>query len=287
MLTYFIFKFLAALAVILSTVSLVDLYRSKTSGGKSSLALKTIANLTVVLFLGTYLFGDMASSSRSSFEKIENLPTFVSADSENQPNDGLEFPIIRLHQLNPDEGSGFYCSAFVISNNYAVTAGHCIEGSGGLSKKAIVIFNKDLVDTKVTAKAAAINRRGDVGLIVGDFTKFRKIKIMINPQQYNNLAQGMTDQGPYATWVQKMGQPRFISCGYPYGDTMMCSGIKPVGLATFMIMGAGLVFPGMSGGPLIDQDFGVAIGVNSFATDGVNGFGSLISILASFQIEVK
>lgn len=290
MLTYFIFKFLAALAVILSAVSLVDIYRGNVvvNGGKSATALKVLLRMATIIFLGSYLFGDLAGSQKQSFEKADNLPAFVTADADaaNQP-ESPEFPVIRLHRVNPKDGSGFYCSAFVVSNAYAVTAGHCIEGTSGMTKAKIAIYNRELKDTGVVAKAAAINRRGDVGLITGDFSKFRKIRILVSAQEYNNVIQGLTGPGPYAEQMKMMGQPRFIACGYPYGDAMMCSGVRPAGLSTFMIMGSALVFPGMSGGPLIDQDYGIAVGVNSFATDGVNGFGSLISIIASFEIEVK
>jgi hypothetical protein len=173
-------------------------------------------------------------------------------------------PIIRMHMK--EEGRyQFICSAFVVSDSYAITAGHCIVNESFFMKKDDVhIFDIKGNDAKMTAFPAAVNLRVDYGLLKGDFRKFNKI---------------LLDNPPMTGFIYKAGP--FASFGFPWGGALMITPLQvmPNINKAFEIQVLGPIYPGMSGGPVIDVTTGIAVGINH-AVDGQAG--SLIAPLVNF-----
>lgn len=199
-----------------------------------------------VLVLSLFIIGKVIciADPPMNVQEISNLPPFNTSDRLN-PTPVFYSSLIRLE--TPDHR--FYCSAFVISNKYAMTAAHCLYNSGQFMKTGkIDIFSSYLQNTHVVARPAALNLYDDIGLIVGNFQDFKKIPVMVVPTPIDFF------KGP------------FMACGYPYGDQMMCSRFSLISNMFFLVQGSGFIYPGMSGGPVIDVSSGIVVGVNSRVT---------------------
>lgn len=221
--------------------------------------------LTVVFYVGVLLVTTLffESSFRGSYDITPNLPEL----SLNYNRKVEHNAIIRLH----NKENQFFCSAFVVSDNYAVTAGHCIDGLFGSLKQSIHVHNDLMQDTFVVARGVAINRRGDTGLIQGDFTNFAKLVFQASP---GGILQNVSER------------TAFKSCGFPYGDHMLCTPIIIRGNEYFYFKGEGYLYPGMSGGPLVEEKTGIVIGINSYVAEQNVGFASLVGLFSSFGVKI-
>lgn len=171
--------------------------------------------------------------------------------------------IIRLHNNN----DRFFCTGFVISDNYAITAAHCVTDEFGfISEKDIFVYNSRSRYTNIIAHAYGANTRMDYAVIQGDFSSFAKKKIdqnLVDIKDGNN----------------------YMSCGFPIGiKRLFCTEVRVEGTSFFSIRGQGHLYPGMSGGPLIDLRNGKVVGVNSYAAEGYVGFYPTIGILSAFGL---
>lgn len=146
--------------------------------------------------------------------------------------------IIQLHNA---EGR-FYCSATVVSAKYAVTAAHCItEGT------PIKIGDSTGAETGVTALPIRASGQMDYAVITGDFSRFNSITPELDTNNIiNSFYNGDTE-----------------SCGYPMGGSLTCLSIKDAHQYAFYFSANGTLYPGMSGGPVIDRKTKRIIGVNS------------------------
>jgi len=175
-------------------------------------------------------------------------------------------PIVQLFRHGT-----FYCTAFVIGNNYALTASHCLvdeDGNKADDEIDIRLLNKA---TGTKAKAVAVDFRRDLGLIQGDFSKFEMIDV-------SNDHPGFDANAP------------LIACGYPGGNKhVSCTSFIPVMTDQFFLKGPGLLVGGMSGGPVINLLTNQAIGVNCHVYEAIDGGGvgisSLYGVLGDFGIE--
>lgn len=201
------------------------------------------------------------------------LPPFKYEDNRQSKNENKRYPIIRLTYEDKKGKDQFVCSAFVVSNLYAITAAHCIvDRAYFIRLDQIRIYDENNMDTGVTAEAAAVNLRVDYGVVKGDFKSFNKVRIeeQMDGFQYT--------QGPYASF------------GYPWGGEMMVAPLRimPNISRMFNIHVLGPIYPGMSGGPVIDTSTGVAIGINHAVDESA---GSLITPLVNFfdalDMEIK
>lgn len=147
--------------------------------------------------------------------------------------------VIQLHDY---EQGRFYCSATVVSKNYAITAGHCIQG-----ETPIKIFDKNAVDTGVVATPVRASSQMDYAVLSGDFGKFKFIKAELDVKQI----------------LKSFNEGNLIACGYPMAGSLICLPVKDANQYIFYFRASGALYPGMSGGPVIDKNTGRLIGVNS------------------------
>jgi S1-C subfamily serine protease len=199
--------------------------------------------------------------SPNTISVVRNLPRIGSVVTEEKP---VHPAIIQL----VDEKHGFFCSASVFDNQYAITAAHCLTGAfGGLRTARIIIKDSHGKDTKIRAKAVGINDRIDFGLIKGDFTKFNKVKI---DSYHNHFLRGGL----------------FIACGFPQGQNKVsCEAFTPKTNYMFHTVGTSALVPGMSGGPVFDVLTNTVVGVNSAVGEGVVYVVPLVGFLGAFGIE--
>lgn len=147
-------------------------------------------------------------------------------------------PIMRLSTKQ----GGFFCTGFVISDEYAITAAHCVERG-----------QKVLVDDELAAEVVGYDRRVDYALLQADFKGYQKLMANLVDPRFPGVA----------------SLPA-IACGYPGGQhKVVCTQQQIISAHNFFITAKGELMPGMSGGPLLvpGDALGLtvtAIGVNSF-----------------------
>lgn len=166
-----------------------------------------------------------------------------------EAKDDRNASIIRLHD---GETGRFFCSGTVISDNLALTAGHCvIRDFLGMSMllSRVEIKNSKNEYTGVFATVANAEGRSDQALLYGDFKNFKHRKIITNPVEVLAIF-----TNPSA---------KIVMCGFPYGGRLYCNNFKYIAPFLFQIKGQGFLYPGMSGGPVIDLETGNVIAVNT------------------------
>lgn len=166
-----------------------------------------------------------------------------------KPKNKKHHEVIRIQPV----GGGGLCSAFVISDTIALTAAHCVTRVVGFGLEVVrsgfKITNSAGEDTGVIAKVSMknIDMRMDSAALVGDFSKFNKMPVLI--------------KDPFL----KEGS-LLIHCGYAKGHyPPVCTKGELVGRRLFQIKSTAFLVPGMSGGPVINRH-GVAVGINSAVT---------------------
>lgn len=155
--------------------------------------------------------------------------------------------VIKLH-LFLEEGEG-YCSGFVVDATHAFTAAHCTPGL--ITGKTFATDSEEKSHIPITDYNS--NKRGDYAVLIGDFSKFNALLVVVNTPTVVDL------------YAQPIGM-----CGYPMGQKqMVCTEGVDAGPTDSMMLAKGELYPGMSGGPVVvDLPIGlVAVAVNS-ATDG-------------------
>lgn len=219
----------------------------------------------IAMFLGcVYLFLGILNSipdvpiQISSHQVEKNLPKLIPPSAGISP----QHSIVRLYV-----GPQFYCTGVVIGDNYVLTASHCLIDEHGTMRDKPMIVENDDGSIRVVAKPVGANLRLDWGLLKGDFHKI---------------------PGAHLVSRDLTIEPKLAACGYPYGShPLYCATVFPVVNDLFMVKCGGMVFPGMSGGPVFDKA-GEVVGLNIQGYGADDGGGSAytptLGILAAFGI---
>jgi len=200
-----------------------------------------------------------------------NLPAFGAGNGNLDDSERTAEPF--LHLVSSDGKP--LCTAFVVDNNYALTAAHCVDDLAG-QKINFTDINKE---NPSTGRVVAFYVRGDIGLIKGDFLKYKRLPVL----------------GTQAVATQLVGHT-LATCGFPLGQKeLVCVPTLVVAATDSRIMGRGEMYPGMSGGPLIIPGiFPVVVGINFATIDFGNGlpadsllFNTTLGFASAFGIEPK
>jgi hypothetical protein len=164
-----------------------------------------------------------------------------------QPQEG-KFPA--LVRLETTDGS-FFCSGTAISDSLVLTAAHRLNGAM-LTVRSLP--NAEQKYTVVAAMPIMANQRADYGLITGNFKKFAHLNIQTDPSK---------DIFYFPS--------SYVACGNPWGSSAVCYPIvKPLKKYFDGFLTDGQLYPGMSGGPVIDLKTGLIVAVNSaVGADGI------------------
>lgn len=202
--------------------------------------------------------------------KISNLPDF---DSFQDYSARTYLPVVRLELMD----GTFVCSGSVISDDYVLTAAHCLmqydKFLPGMDTKIRIVARNTTPGRPgvvITATPAALNNRADYGLIVGDFKKITHLKIhtSVNLGEVLNGVAGL--------------------CGYPWGAELVCYITNaPFSKYNEHLITTGVLFPGMSGGPVFDGLTEEVFAVNKAVAGNAAIVAPLIGLWESFGIHVK
>lgn len=201
----------------------------------------------------------------------EKLPPF---DMSYSKTEGLD-PLLRLSTTD----GHFFCSAFVISDVYAITAAHCVLDFKGPFSYSInqhtIIAKSDSSDINITTevKAVAMSPSADYALLKGDFRNYKNLRMVFHP---NDI-------------IKTIGESNgCYSCGYPWGGKSWCTIVGAIDFYEFMIIAKGHLFPGMSGGPYIciTSNGLVAVGTNSAVSESYTLIAPLMELFANLGVEV-
>lgn len=245
-------------AVAFAPIVLLRAFNYNTLNKLSTLVMKilVIEVLLIAIQLSHLYFGSAGQIQYNSDVKITR---------RTDAGVGFISPIIRLL----DEKGRFTCSGAVISDEYAVTAAHCVVTDSGSMRKKSKVGNLETSHI-IDAETVGLNHRLDYAVIKGNFVEFKKLVINENT----------------SVLVSDLAQPaKYKSCGYPQGiRELFCSPFilkKPI---NFQVAGVAALYPGMSGGPVINETTGEIVGINSAVSEDMSLIAPVIGILSNFGI---
>lgn len=190
-----------------------------------------------------------------NFDLLDKKYSFV------PPKQGKRYlsSVIRLKMKN-----GGFCSGFVISEHYAISAAHCFKNFDSSSNDEVEFFDSES-KTHGTISVAGVNESIDYAILRGDFKKFLALKVR--------------NRGDYITGFSG----NFVACGYPAGSKhLTCNPFQYMGSNSFQIGGISNITQGMSGGAVIDMVTGEVLGVIQ-AVNNNTTYNTLLSPLLGFD----
>jgi hypothetical protein len=244
-----------------------------------------LTRITIVMGLialcTTFLFKEVKNVQLG---RQENLPSY----SRDQDYSAKDFPAL-IQLITKDKHKGF-CSAFVVSSDYAITAAHCLVDEEGEMKdgasmmaRAIEVTDpesaeKQLLITPIEIVGVAL--RQDYALVIGDFSRFAKFRVDVSPVVTQSIFNREVLPG--------LSIPLF-AIGFPNGikDAVALEQAKCFPVYDF-IGCSGLMYHGMSGGALLDPTTGTVLGVNhAIGPNGDTYFKVMIGLFEAFNVEVE
>lgn len=160
--------------------------------------------------------------------------------------------IVRLHLLGP---GSFFCTGTVISENTILTAAHCVAGAR-LGIPLIEVRGNDGARTGIAASVINYSERPDYALLKGNFIDFPAKDIVTDPDEIESIIKDPNSD--------------LVMCGFPYAGPLVCTPFKFKYKLGFQFAGSGYLYPGMSGGPVIDRKSGKVVAEN-LGVEGVQG----------------
>lgn len=196
----------------------------------------------------------------------DTLPKFEPGEAGNAKKHPA---VVKLYDI---EHGRFFCSGTVIAKNYILTAGHCLQG---YDRFAVTVEVRTMLDKPTGIKAAMVYAAGrsDQGLLLGDFSSFNTMPIETRTAEELAI-------------YQDQSRP-VIACGFPYGGEYFCGSFSNRHQMAFSIGGEGFLYPGMSGGPVIDIKSGVIIGVNTAVIERGIIISPILELLNNAEVPVN
>lgn len=188
--------------------------------------MRKVKNVLKVAFLPLLLIVGLAISAMSSQRETPNL--------------NKHSAIVRLYDIATGR---FFCSGAVISDHLIVSAAHCMYGHS----EGIEVRNKDGKFTGAWVMDYRFKDISDQAVLIGNFTMFEHLPIVTDP----------------AHILYAFRHANLKVCGFPYAGPLFCSEVHFKQIYVFQIMTDGGAWPGMSGGPVFDEDTGYIIGVTT------------------------
>jgi hypothetical protein len=139
-----------------------------------------------------------------------------------------------------------------------------------LTRKKFKVFDIERKDTGIEVEAVGLVNRMDMGLVMGDFSGFKKLSLDSPPKGFLGRESSV-----------------FAACGFPMGDKELCIPQLVGPNIYFMVQVDRPVYPGMSGGPVIDLKDGTVVGIISSTERGGSLMAPIVSIWSAFGIEQK
>lgn len=162
----------------------------------------------------------------------------------------------------------FVCTGVVVSQYYVITAAHCVD-----DLRQEFVIEDSTKQQKYVGNVVGIYDAQDIALIYTDV--------------HNGIRPAKADfDGTTTTAIEVP----VITCGYPKGQKKkLCIRAVLSGNYFFLRRGVGLLYTGMSGGPVYHDNppYYTLIGVNSSVTQADILVGPITSLPDIFNVEVE
>lgn len=181
-------------------------------------------------------------------------------------NDKKANPIVRLQTLD----NRFFCTGFVISDLYMITAAHClVDFTGRMRSEKIRVMSSDQMFA-VEGTPIAIENVSDLALVKGDFNGFNKIKVLTNANDLFPLS------------------AKYKTCGFPLGVyEITCYPTQITKNNLFKLQGTGILIRGQSGGPVIDLEKNMVVALNTAVDENGILLSPIVGIFSMFAVPVQ
>lgn len=175
------------------------------------------------------------------------------------PKLDISLSIVRLHNLAGE----FFCSGVVVGKRTVITAAHCVANDPGM----IEIRDAHGKRSGTFVTVAGVSPRADYAILRGNVRRFAALQTEVTPI---GILKDITSNSR-----------QIISCGFPWSGELFCAAVTNRVMFNFSIAGTGYLYPGMSGGPVIDLTTGKVIAVNTAVNGTVVILSPIIEIYRS------